>query len=140
MLFSTEDEQTVENTTTETTIFSMTVVGGTLGAHNAVRVRLALSPDATADEVTLTLRVKFGGSTIATFVTSFWSGGSWDTILEVLLRGNGDTSHQCGYLTLSGGGLCGTIRPWGGRGGSGRAPYWLGKSPLRDAGGEEGQR
>lgn len=99
-----DDEQTVKNTATETEIFSTTIAGGTFGAHSGVRVKQAMSPTATADNVTLTFKVKLGGTTVATFVTSFWSGGPYDVVMELFLRGKGDASHQCGHLLLSGSG------------------------------------
>lgn len=67
---------TVTNTTTETTVFSTTVTGGVLGSTRSVRLNYACRVffnDGTTDN-TLTIRVKYGATTIGTFTITFTGG------------------------------------------------------------------
>jgi hypothetical protein len=69
-----------------------------------VRLRLAFSPQATSGSVTLTLKLKLGGTTLATFVSSAWPASAPDVLLEAFVRNLGDAGHQAGHMLLTGGG------------------------------------
>ena len=99
-----DDENDIASSNTEHTIFSTTIAGGALGAHNGYRLKLVMSPVATSSGVTLTLRLKYGSTTMIAMVTSGWNGGPFDVMVEAFVRGLGDSGHQCGYLELAGGG------------------------------------
>lgn len=67
LVSSTTDSSVVTNTTTETTIATTTIPAGTLGNGNAVRFQLTLNGSWSASGAFVTYRVKYGGTTIATF-------------------------------------------------------------------------
>lgn len=84
---------TVTGTTTETTIFTHDVIGGTLGSNNAVRLNIPMlvTRSGTGD---LTIRVKWGGTTETTHVFSFNSVDQLTAKLEVNLWATGATGTQ----------------------------------------------
>ena len=60
---------TVENTTTETTVYTKTIPGGTLSTNRMLRVlMLGVATNSGGGGYSTTVRVKFGGTTIATHV------------------------------------------------------------------------
>lgn len=70
LLLSAVGQQTVVNTTTETSVFSGTVPGGTLGTNNLLILRMCGDIfNNTGANQTVTFRVKYGGTTIHTFTT-----------------------------------------------------------------------
>lgn len=58
------DETSVSGTTTETTVFTIPIPGGTLGENNAIRFKLV----GTLDTDSSTIRAKYGGSTVITVI------------------------------------------------------------------------
>lgn len=59
---------TVSNTTTETTLVSVSIPANTLGSANGVRARLVISAARTEGVSTCTIRVKYGSTTLTTTV------------------------------------------------------------------------
>lgn len=91
---------TVSNTTTETTLFTYTVPGGTLGSTKAIRVRgfFAMSFNGTGAGNNLTLRIKLAGTTLDTnTITPTVAMGATGTDVgqfEVILFATGATNTQ----------------------------------------------
>lgn len=91
----------VKSTTTETTLYSFSVPGGTLGTNNVIHLRIWLKLlRKNQDTDNLTIRLKYGATTIASFstggLTSFndFNAG----LIEGWLFGAGTTSSQEGEL------------------------------------------
>ena len=101
-------ETHIASSVTETSVFSYTVPGGTLSTNRLLELRLALRYYNTADGAALTIRVKYGATTILTLsdtnptVTVPKYG-----FLEVMLWGDGATNAQeaLGVFYLSPNGL-----------------------------------
>lgn len=107
---------TVSNTTSETTLFSYTVPGGTLGSTKAIRVRgaFAVSFNATGAGNNLTLRLKLGGTTLDTnTITPTVAMGTTSTdsgIFDITLFATGATNTQeWMYSFLQGNQSAGTV-------------------------------
>jgi len=81
---------TVSNTTTETTVYSFSVPGGTLGTGNALRFRGAM--DFTTNSGSIQLRLKYGSTTIVPLGT--FAQDSNGSFLEALLKADGATNSQ----------------------------------------------
>lgn len=97
---------TVENTTTETAIFSYTIPADTLGTTNMIRVAMAgRAINNSGANRSLTLRVKLGSTTIYDDVRTAITTNSREMgfRLELELKNNGSTSSQI----LTGQGLLG---------------------------------
>lgn len=99
---------TVGNTTTETTLFSVSVSGGVLSTNNAIRVVVYLSNFACNSSGSITFRLKYGGTTIATLVMATTGATTSNIALNgVMMTGfvvaNGGTSSQKGTLMFIGG-------------------------------------
>lgn len=101
---------TVGNTGVETTIYTKSIPGGTLGTN--VRLRLTLQCQVDTDLVVgggATIRLKYGATTLAT-MTQLVNDGVTDYppatayILEFWLSGDGATNAQIGHAR-------GTIQP-----------------------------
>lgn len=61
---------TVTGTAAETTLYTVSIPANTLSTSNGVRFRIAITDlDMTNNPTTLTIRVKYGGSTVATVST-----------------------------------------------------------------------
>lgn len=89
-------EVTVGNTVTETTLFDVTIPGGTLSTNNGVEFKIYVSDYDQRNSESLTLRMKYAGSTIATISASAPTNN--DTDLEGTISGiivaDGSTSAQ----------------------------------------------
>lgn len=87
----------LNNTTTETSVFSVTVPAGTLGTSNALHFSLVgqFENDSTATRTT-TMRVKYGGTTIFVGLISFSSAFTERSALlvDVWLYAHGATNAQ----------------------------------------------
>lgn len=84
VLNRTGGEGIVQNTTTETAIYSYTIPGGTLGSSRGVWLQLAGAyTNTTGAGRTFTLRVKLGGSTYYADVTPSIASGSPERIWEL---------------------------------------------------------
>jgi hypothetical protein len=94
----------VINTATETSLYSYTVPGGTLGAHGGVRMTLMgdfLYNSGISD--TLTIRIKFGATTLYTtpaWSDTVWSANRYPWRLQVLVANTGVSNVQTGYAEL----------------------------------------
>jgi hypothetical protein len=94
--------------TTETTLFSTTIAGGTLGTNNAVKIEVFLGAISLDTGATLQLRLKYGATTIVdkTISPGGGSSGAVDisrmTIIGYLVA-NGATNAQKGALMFVGG-------------------------------------
>lgn len=86
---------TVTASTTETTLFTVSIPGGTLGTNNAIYYRFHGTHDTTggAGSTEGTFRVKYGGTTIATF-TSGGSAAEVDVIIEGSVIAHNATNAQ----------------------------------------------
>lgn len=91
---------TVSNTVSETTLFSYTIAGGTLGTSKAIRIKgsFAMSFNATGAGNNLTLRLKLGGTTLDTnTITPTVAMGTTSTdvgTFEIMLYATGATNTQ----------------------------------------------
>ncbi len=86
------------NTTSETTLISLTVKGGTLGTNHGVIARIFC--DLVNDgggSGTLTLRLKYGATTVATLVYSTETQ-DYGGYIDFVLLGNGATNAQRGRI------------------------------------------
>lgn len=107
----TTTEVQINNTASETTIFSQSIGGGVLGTNNAVKMRIIIS-NLDKGARTLTLRFKYGSTTLATAAsgTNTWTDGAG--IIEFELAGDGSTSAQKGFansLLVDGGSQVGDV-------------------------------
>lgn len=95
-------EITVANTVTETTLFDCTVPGGTLSTSNAVKIRIFLSSFSCQNSNTLTLKLKYGSTTLVTAVNNVNTFGtnvaSLKGWVDAYLIADGGTSAQKGVL------------------------------------------
>lgn len=93
-IVSTTTSASYTGTTAEQTLTSLTVPGGTLGTNNILRGTFELSFQNKASSHTQTIRVKYGGTTVGTFL--FTSSASTDTFhtLQFRLYANGATNAQ----------------------------------------------
>ncbi len=64
---------------------------------------------ASAGGTTATFRLKYGGSTILTFVTSGWNGGPFSVLVDAVLRAVGAADAQIASVSL---GLQGSGGDW----------------------------
>lgn len=97
---------TVTGTTSETTLYTVSVAGGTLGTNNAIEGRINLSsiggPNA---DRTWTIRLKYGGSTIATAPlgpVSLFSSTNSSGWIDFRVIAAGATNSQEGYVNCTG--------------------------------------
>ena len=88
-------ETVVANTASETTVYTFSVPGSTLGTNNLLRLSLwgiyvntALSVNA------MTVRVKYGATTMLTMTGPNTANATIITVVDVLLKGDGTTSSQ----------------------------------------------
>lgn len=87
-------EQDVTNTAVETSVYSYSVPGGTLSTSNIIRLILTGYVDLSVTSRTLTIRVKWGGSTVATGVIVTTASTKGGVLLTVLLNANNATNSQ----------------------------------------------
>ena len=95
---------TVSNTAVETTIYTYSVPGGTLGTTKTIRVYLwGTYQNTSGASRNLTVKVKYGTATLCSKVsgniTQNAATGYWSFICY--LAPNADTGHQIGYMTCS---------------------------------------
>lgn len=101
-------EITVANTVTETTLFDVSVPGGTLSTNNAIRFTVYLSDFQCDSSESISFRMKYGGSTVAT-CTMATTGATTSNIdlngamITGLIVADGSTSAQKGFLFFNGG-------------------------------------
>lgn len=98
-------DTTVGNTITETTIYTKSLPGGTLGINGRLRLQAKLKIQSLS-AATLTLRLKYGATTLISLVIPVTDGGGTPTsipantswLVTALLSGDGATSAQIGML------------------------------------------
>lgn len=91
---------TVASTNVETTIFTTTVTGGTLGTGNAIVTKLYMSA-LTGTSRTLTLKFKYGVTTLIT-QTVATNAQTLAGLIEFVLFANAATGAQLGELSILG--------------------------------------
>lgn len=91
---------TVGNTTTETTVCSLLIEGGTLGTTRCLRLRMHCTQKQTVLTRTLTFNLKYGGSTVASFVTTRWNSTPDSFTIDWFLRALGTTNSQLATANL----------------------------------------
>ncbi len=96
-LYLSPSKTTMTGQTTEQTIASVTIPGGTLGTGNAIRFRTYMDVVNTVAE-TYVLKVKYGTTTIATGQTVTPSTAVLSGVLEFTLYANGATNSQYGVM------------------------------------------
>jgi hypothetical protein len=96
-------EITLSNNATERTLFTGAIPAGTLSTNNAVRVKVYCSDVDIGSGITLTIKLKYGGSTLATAVNTAGSGSStnYKGWIEAYLVADGSASAQKGALTYN---------------------------------------
>lgn len=94
-------EVTVGNTSAETTLFDVSVPGGILSTNNAIRLKIFCGDVDVANSATLTIKLKYGATTLATAVNGGGNGASTDYKgwIEAYLIADGSTSAQKGAIS-----------------------------------------
>jgi len=93
---------TVELTTTETSINSFSLAGGSLGAGNVLRFTANLSLNGGSADGTFTVRLKYGGTTVGTVVLENHTiADTFYGQLQGFIMGAGTTSSQNASMTGS---------------------------------------
>lgn len=91
----------VSNTITETDLLSVSIPANTLGTGNAVRVRMLISNFTTnPTNGEITLRFKYGGTTIVTAADMQDDTGNSKGWIEFILAASGATNTQDGYTII----------------------------------------
>jgi len=94
---------TVANTTTETDLLTFSLGANELSTNNAVSIKIPVSANSTAasGSITLTLRLKYGSTTVATATIAYGAGGQPDNtigFIEATLLANASTAAQNGTI------------------------------------------
>lgn len=84
----------VTNTNTETTIYSLSIPGGTLGTARSLRLTVGGLLSTVTNTDSLTLRVKFGGTVMAISADSFTAPSSGPVELVSYITATGATNTQ----------------------------------------------
>jgi len=93
---------TFSATTVETTLFTVSIPGGTLSTNNGLRFTILVSDfDYTNNPTTITIRMKYGATTIATTATTTTAGASNVTALITgMILANNSASAQIGMVNF----------------------------------------
>lgn len=95
----------ISSSTTESTLISTSIPGGTLGTSGAVKARLLISAfGLTYSNQTCTIRLKYGATTVATLTltnSSTTTITGLSGVVDVLLLANGATNSQEGSVYAS---------------------------------------
>lgn len=93
---------TVTNTTTLTTLFTTSIAGGVLGTNGAIKIFISVSDLDMPNSGNLTLRLKYGGTTICSFAINNASATITDTVgsIEGYIVADGATGAQKGFMQL----------------------------------------
>ena len=95
---------TVTGDTSEHNLISVSIPGGTLSTTNAVRVKLFGKVTATVNTKTVTYRLKYGATTVATIVQTITlttsASAAFDFVLDADLISQGNANSQTGFMTL----------------------------------------
>lgn len=94
----------IASSTAETTLLTTTIPGGTLSTGNAVRFKIFFSTLVLSDTKTLTLRLKYGATTMATRVLTYDGTGAQYNFnigyIEGFLFANASASAQHGHIMI----------------------------------------
>lgn len=82
------------NSTTETSMYSYSVPGGTLSTNNFIQLLASLYVDVSTLSLDLNIRVKFGGTTIASGAFTLTASTKGPILVEVLINANNATNQQ----------------------------------------------
>lgn len=99
-IFSSSSQTVVQTSGTgETTIYSFTLPGGSLGAANVMQVLMPYNiskPGGTSGSFTCTIRIKYGATTMGSTAFTTTNAGIITSygLLSIFLAGNGTTSTQ----------------------------------------------
>lgn len=88
----------LQNSAAETTVYTGTFTGGQLGTTRAIRITLiGIAADTATGASTLTLRVKYGGTTFSTLVLEHASSGSGKPVYmqSILSAANSASAQEC---------------------------------------------
>lgn len=112
----------ISSTTTETTLVSQNIVGGTLSTGNGVRVRLFFSALNITATQTCTIRFKYGATTMLTITPAtdgtFGAATNYSGFIDYILLASGATGTQNVAGTMSLGTLTGGAFRIGNAGGT----------------------
>ena len=89
---------TVENSTSEGNLVSIAIPANTLGTANVLNFRFHISNITFTTSNTLTMRLKYGATTIATAVVTDGSSGGADGFIEGTIVANAATNAQKGMI------------------------------------------
>jgi hypothetical protein len=85
----------------ETTLFTTTLTGGELGTNDAVRFTLYCSDFSAFDTDTITFRLKYGSTTVATLTVAFTATTSvMGGVLTGILAADGSASAQKAFFEI----------------------------------------
>lgn len=103
-IFTTITPVVIASSTVETTLFTTTVPANVMGTTNAVYFKMFVNPVGLTDTKTLTLRLKYGGSTVTTMtLTQSGASSTSDGYIDGYLVEGGATNSQRGSLGFFGG-------------------------------------
>lgn len=94
---------TLTTTVTETTLYTVSIPGGTLSTNNGLRFRISITDlDMGNNPTNLTIRMKYGGTTMATVVSANVTSGATNLQghIEGYILAAGTTSSQEGQCSL----------------------------------------
>lgn len=94
LLYKTNAPGTITNTTASTTIFSTSIVGGTLSTDNVIAVDIPLNDISTGGAGTLYVDIGYGGSTTTLSYVAAGSLSNGGGLLKFSVAGNGATNSQ----------------------------------------------
>lgn len=92
------------STTTEQTLMTQAIAGGTLGTANGIRFEIPLSSFQIVATQSITIRLKYGATTIATATLNGASAGNTNVLqgsIRGLLLAAGTTSSQKGMVQIN---------------------------------------
>lgn len=84
----------VSGTVAETTLFSLTVPGGTIGTAGIIKVKMYLNTNVTGAAANVIYRFKYGATTVSSVTIARTNSGSTDGFLECTLYAKGATNSQ----------------------------------------------
>jgi|GEM_PF-4429811 len=87
-------DSTIANSVTETTLFTYTVPGGTLSTANVVRLNFSLSVTSNSGTSSLTVRVKYGGTSFTMFSNTYGTPTAQVGVGNVWIYADGATNAQ----------------------------------------------
>ena len=93
-------EVTVQNSAAETTVYQESILGGTLGSNNVLRLEIPFKyRQRNGLEKHLTVRLKYGATTVATALEFRGGDRTYYGVLRFSLKGDGETDSQFGLIS-----------------------------------------